>query len=64
LFFAVQGVGILVERSSFGRNIGLSRGAKGWLIAMLVLVFPAPLLFHPPFVERIVIPFMHAMGAL
>jgi membrane bound O-acyltransferase family protein len=42
LFFALQGVGILVERMSFGRNIGLARGAKGWLMAMLVLVLPAP----------------------
>ena len=64
LFFAVQGAGILVERSRFGRQIGLARGARGWLFTMLVLVLPAPILFHPPFVERVVIPLMHAMGAL
>lgn len=64
LFFAVQGAGILVERSRFGRKIGLGRGARGWLFAMLVLVVPAPCLFHPSFIEVIVIPFMQAMGAL
>jgi alginate O-acetyltransferase complex protein AlgI len=64
LFFAMQGAGILAERSRFGRRIGLGRGARGWLFAMLVLIAPAPCLFHPPFVERVVVPMMHAMGAL
>jgi hypothetical protein len=64
LFFALQGVGILVERSRFGRQIGLARGARGWLFTMLVLVIPAPCLFHPPFVERIVVPFMKSLGAI
>jgi alginate O-acetyltransferase complex protein AlgI len=64
LFFAVQGVGILVERSRFGRKTGLARGSRGWIFAILVLVLPAPALFHPAFVERIVVPFMRAMGAL
>ena len=64
LFFAVQGLGILVERSRFGLEIGLGRGLRGWLFAMLVLLIPAPCLFHPPFVERIVIPFMHGLGAI
>lgn len=64
VFFAAQGIGILFERSRFAREIGLARGARGWLFAMLVLLVPAPCLFHPPFVEGIVVPFMHAMGAL
>jgi hypothetical protein len=64
LFFAIQGVGILVERSRVGRAIGLGRGAGGWLFAMLVLAAPAPWLFHQPFVKTVVVPFMHAMGAL
>jgi len=64
LFFVVQGLGILLERSRFGQEIGLGGGVTGRLFAMLVLLVPAPLLFHPPFVETIVVPFMQAMGAL
>ena len=64
LFFAAQGLGMLFERSRFGRRIGLGRGTRGWLFTMLVLVVPAPVLFHPPFVGRIIVPFMRSLGAL
>lgn len=64
LFFALQGIGILVERSRVGRQIGLARGARGWLFTMLLLVVPAPYLFHSAFVERIAVPFMDALGAI
>jgi hypothetical protein len=63
-FFAAQGIGILVERTRFARQIGLASGARGWLFAMVLLVAPAPWLFHAPFIERIVAPFMQSMGAL
>jgi len=64
VFFTIQGAGILLERSKQGRDIGLGGGRTGHLFAAVVLVLPAPLLFHRPFVERITIPFLHAMGAL
>ena len=64
LFFVVQGLGILVERSVPGRALGLGHGARGWIFAMVLLVALAPFLFHSPFVERIIVPFMHSMGAL
>ena len=64
VFFALQGLGILVERSRAGRRAGLARGARGWLFAMLVLVAPAPILFHPPFIDRIILPFMIFLGSL
>ncbi len=64
LFFLVQGFGILVERSRSGREIGLGRGARGWLFTMLLLVVPAPWLFHVPFVQGIVVPFMARLGAV
>jgi hypothetical protein len=64
LFFAIQGVGMLIERSEFGHGVGLGRGARGWLFSMLVILLPAPLLFHRPFVEGVMLPFMRFMGAL
>jgi Membrane bound O-acyl transferase family len=64
LFFTLQGIGILVERSRFGQAVGLGRGSAGWVFTMLMLIVPVPLLFHAPFVERIIIPFMYDLGAL
>jgi hypothetical protein len=62
-FFGTQAIAIFVERSRPGRAIGLGRGWRGWLFAVLVLGLPAYGLFHPPFVRNIMVPFMHAVGA-
>lgn len=62
LYFAWQGAAIFLECSRAGRRLGLGRGWRGWLFTMAALVAPAPLLFHPPFVVGIVVPFLHAMG--
>jgi hypothetical protein len=63
LFFAIQAVAILFERSSIGKSLGLGRSWQGWLITGLVLLMPIRLLFHDPFVTRIAVPFMKALGA-
>ncbi len=64
LFFVLQALGMLFERSALGRAIGLGASWRGWLFTMGMLLAPAPLLFHYPFVEVIVLPFMRAIGAL
>ena len=64
LFFLIQAAGLMIERSSFGRRLGLGRGWRGWLFAMLVLIGPSPLLLHRPFVEQIVVPFVLAVRSL
>jgi len=64
IFFVLQALGMLAERGRAGRGMGLGRGWRGWLFSILLLVVPAPLLFHPPFVEGIVVPFMRAIGAI
>lgn len=61
-FFTMQGVAILVERTKTGRNFGLGRGCIGWLFAMLILLAPLWCLFHPPFIERIIVPFFQSLG--
>jgi hypothetical protein len=63
-FFATQGVGILAERSATGRRLGLGRGWRGRAFAAGTLLLPLPALFHEPFVTRVVVPFMAALGAL
>jgi hypothetical protein len=63
LFFAVQLVGLRAERSRLARAVCLRHGWRGRLFTLLVLVAPVYGLFHPPFVERVVVPFMRALGA-
>ena len=63
-YFAIQGAGMLFERSAMGRSLGLARGWRGWLFAMTVLVAPVRLLFHLPFVAGVVVPFMRTVGAI
>jgi alginate O-acetyltransferase complex protein AlgI len=58
LFFVIQAVAILAERSAFGKRLGLGRGWRGWLFTMVVLIGPVGLLFHPPFATRVIQPFV------
>ena len=64
LFFAIQGAAIFSERSKPGRKAGLGKGWTGWLFTAFVLLAPAYGLFHPPFVESVVVPFVRALGAI
>jgi alginate O-acetyltransferase complex protein AlgI len=64
VFFALQGAGMMVERSALGRRMGLGSGWPGRLFAAAVLFTPVGLLFHRPFVIGIIVPFMRALGAI
>jgi alginate O-acetyltransferase complex protein AlgI len=63
-YFLLQGLGVSLERSSVGRQLGLQQGFSGWLFMFVFTAGPAFWLFHPPFVMRVVLPFMHAIHAL
>jgi predicted DCC family thiol-disulfide oxidoreductase YuxK len=63
-YFLGQGLGVLVEHSRFGRRIGLGRGLCGWLFMVVVTAVPAFWLFHPPFIEKVILPMLHAIGAI
>jgi hypothetical protein len=62
-FFTLQGVALLIERSGTGRRIGLGHGIRGRLFTAAALLLPVPWLFHRAFVERVVAPFLQALGA-
>ncbi|MDB5319470.1 MAG: rane protein [Phycisphaerales bacterium] len=62
LYFLLQGAGVLTEKSRWGRRV--LRGRAGRAFAIAVAALPAPILFHPPFVTRVIVPFMRAIGCL
>jgi hypothetical protein len=64
LYFQIQFAGLLLERSALGRRLGLRRGFRGWAFTMLVVALPIGLLFPPVFLERVMLPFYQALGAL
>ncbi len=64
VFFSLQGLFILGERSRAGRRIGLGRGLRGWTFVMLELAATVSLAFPAPFVKNVVLPFLRATGAI
>lgn len=63
VYFVVQGLGLLAERSNLGKALGLGKEWPGWLFTAFVVAGPAFALFHQPFVLRVVLPFLEAVGA-
>ena len=58
LYFLLQGCALLVEHSALGKRLGLARGVIGRVFVAVVIVAPLGLLFHGPFVERVVRPML------
>ena len=64
LYFLLQGTGMTIEHSRFGKRLGLGKGVVGWCFMMVFLAAPVFLLFHPWFVLGVILPFMRAIHAL
>jgi len=62
-YFLLQGFGLLVERSAVGGRLGLGHGLPGWLFSTAVVGAPAFWLFHPPFIQHVILPFLRQIGA-
>jgi Membrane bound O-acyl transferase family len=61
LYFALQGLGLVAERSALGRRLGLGRGGRGWAFTLAVVAAPVGWLFHAPFVTRVMVPFLDVL---
>ena len=61
-YFLAQGLGVIAERSEAGRRLGLGHGTRGWLWMALIAAGPVFCLFHPWFVMRVMLPFLHAIS--
>lgn len=62
-FFLLQGAGLLFERTWVGRSLGLRNGLAGWTYTVLFTAGPAYWLFHPPFVNQVILPFLKVIHA-
>lgn len=62
-YFLLQGIGVLIERSQLGRALGLSHRWRGWLFMLLFTAAPAYWLFHPTFVQNVILPMLQSIGA-
>lgn len=61
-YFLIQAIGMGLEKTVIARKLGLSGGATGWAWTLVVTAAPLPLLFHTPFVERIIFPLLDFLG--
>ncbi|HTH46449.1 MAG TPA: hypothetical protein VMB21_02960, partial [Candidatus Limnocylindria bacterium] len=64
LYFLLQALGVTAERTPVARKLGLGSGGRGWLFTLLWVLTPAGLLFHAPFVGRVMLPFLRFLHAL
>lgn len=62
-YFLIQGFALLLQRTPQARRAQLHTAWRGRLITFAVLVLPLPLLFHAPFIQRVILPFMQVIGA-
>jgi hypothetical protein len=62
LYFLLQAAGIRLEKSAVGDRLGLGAGRPGWLWMLLVTAIPLPLLFHVPFIERVIVPLLQQIA--
>lgn len=62
IYFVLQGIGLLAERSRLGRRLGCGRGLTGRLMCALFVLTPLGLLFHEPFVRHAILPTLAALG--
>jgi hypothetical protein len=63
-YFVIQGLGVMFERSGFGRSLGLGRGVVGRLYCLGLVVVPCGWLFPRVFVLNVIGPFLDAIGGV
>jgi alginate O-acetyltransferase complex protein AlgI len=63
-YFLLQGLGLVLERSALGIKLGLATGIRGRAFALFIAAAPAFWLFPPIFVRNVILPMLHAIGAM
>jgi predicted DCC family thiol-disulfide oxidoreductase YuxK len=62
-YFLIQGFGVIFERTTIAKRIGLGHGWRGWLFTAICTIGPAFWLFHPVFIHNVILPMLQAIGA-
>jgi hypothetical protein len=62
LYFVLQSLAIVFQNSRVGRWLAVDRGPQGHVFTLFVVFAPVAMLFHPPFVYRVILPLMHAVS--
>jgi alginate O-acetyltransferase complex protein AlgI len=62
-YFVIQGLGLLLERAAAWRRLTSRFPVCGWLYTLVFLIGPVGLLFHDPFLTRVIVPFLEMIGA-
>ena len=55
-YFLLQGLGVAIERRAIKSGIPVRGGLCCWLFAAVFIIPAAYWLFHPPFVDRVIVP--------
>ncbi len=58
LYFGIQGIAVVLERFLLRIGFAITGGARGWIWTAVVVGPAAFLLFHPPFIRRVVLPLL------
>jgi alginate O-acetyltransferase complex protein AlgI len=63
VYFLIQGIGLLLERTRIVRQRFVQCPLLGWFYTLTFVLGPVGLLFHEPFLTRVIGPFLEAIGA-
>lgn len=61
-YFLLQGIGVLFEKSRAGRWLGIRSGIRGWTFTLFCVGVPLFWLFHPAFINTVMLPFFAYLG--
>ncbi len=61
MYFFLQGVGVVLERSRLGKQFGLGSGVRGGIWMAVFTLGPVFFLFHPWFISGVMVPFLRAI---
>ena len=62
LYFLLQAAGFLAQRTLTARRAGLASGWLGWVTTAAIVAAPVNLLFHEPFLERVILPWVEVLN--
>lgn len=61
LYFALQALALLLERAAAKAGYRITGSIRGTVWTAIVTTLTAPVLFHPPFVRRVIVPFIESL---